>query len=175
MWEQGPTWAIRFLDEHTGNYWCSHIAQSSWEMPDLLHMHISTNPEAHNTLQLQHTVRHAWLIRLDTLKQVSVFMFSKMSLLHVFGSSPIMYLNAVLFKIHLQNKLERILQSIWMLWKSIFKYGFFMLVVTCFRVYETVGLRTVIERQTDNTVIWLKYTQAIHHLSQSNWLWRADK
>lgn len=60
-WEQGPTLAIRFLDEHIANYWCSHIGRSSWEMPDLLHMHISTNDEAHNTLQLQHMACHAWL------------------------------------------------------------------------------------------------------------------
>lgn len=60
-WKQGPTLAIRFLDKHITNYWCSHIAWSSWEMPDLLHMHISTNHEAHNTPQLQHTVWHAWL------------------------------------------------------------------------------------------------------------------
>lgn len=45
-----------------------------------------------------------------------------------------------------------------------------MLVVTCFRGYETAGIRTFIERKTDNTLIWLKYAQAIHHLSQSRWL-----
>lgn len=60
-WEQGPTLAIRFLDKHIAYYWYSRIAWSSWEMPDLLHIHISTNHEAHNILQSQHMVWHAWL------------------------------------------------------------------------------------------------------------------
>lgn len=75
-------------------------------MLDLLHMCISTNHEAHNTTPTTCGVmsgRHTWLIGLDTLKQIFVFMFSEMSLSNVFGSSPMIYLNAVLLKIHLQN------------------------------------------------------------------------
>lgn len=60
-------------------------------------------------------------------------------------------------------------------YESHFKYGFFMSVVTCFRAYETVRIRTFIERKTANPPIWPKYAQAIHHLSQSKWLWRTAK
>lgn len=69
-----------------------------------------------------------------------------MSSSYVFGYSLTKYLNAVLLKIHLQNK-KNPSKYLNVMKKSHFKYGFFMLVMTCFRAYETAGIRTFIERK----------------------------